>query len=78
MNHKMYYIEWTDSCTHHGWMPKECLKDVGIAKCASCGFLVRDGKKEVVLAINKMLDEQGSYGDTISIPVQNITFRKKL
>jgi len=74
---RIYYIEWTDSCVHHGWMPKKIAKNLQAAKCASAGFLVRAGKEETILAVNAMLDGTG-YGDTITIPTKNITKRKRL
>lgn len=78
---KMLLIEWWDSCSHHDWMPKEVAEERGLAKCASCGFLVKETSKRISVAVNQMLPTEihdGGFGEMIVIPKAVIISIKEL
>lgn len=76
---KIYLIDWIDSAAEPGWVASFNLKSVKIAKCQSAGFLVKENKKFITLALNRAADgSHFPYGELMSIPKACITKKRKL
>ena len=63
INYKLVKVEWVDSSFSEGWVDKDTC-DFGIAHISSAGYLVKEEKDFIALALN--VGEQIS--DVINIP----------
>jgi hypothetical protein len=64
------YVEWVDSMNSPGWRRSDDLDDASRpARCCSVGFVVRDTRDALTLALNHCRDEGTSpYADLMTIP----------
>lgn len=63
LKYKLVKVEWVDSSFSEGWIDKDTC-DFGIAHISSAGYLVKEEKDFIALALN--IGEQIS--DIINIP----------
>lgn len=77
MKRKALWLRWMDSGSTPGWGDEESLKEEALV-CESIGWLVKENKNVIVLALNASFDEYSRYpfGDAISIPKGCILSRK--
>ena len=68
---KVLYVEWVDASSNSGW--EKASDIVGIHRCRSVGFLVKEDKTQVVLAACVSGDECNA---NIAIPKEWIKKRK--
>lgn len=68
-------IDWVDSHSCYGWLNEDEIHNADML-CQSIGFLIKEDKKNITLALSRALNENYKpYGDTITIP--KVTIRKR-
>ncbi len=65
-NLKIVTVEWDDTCSNGGWMPKDQARMDW--KVLSTGLLLSRDKREIVLA-QSMVHGRDTVADTITIPM---------
>lgn len=70
---KAYAITWIDAATKSGWHD---ISELGIAECYAIGYLVKDTKEYLSLAVT--ISDDGGVLGTISIPKAWIKKRKRV
>lgn len=68
---KALYVEWIDSCCTNGWLQQHDIEAAGaVMTCQSLGFLVKETKDAIVLALNRSTSENTArpYGELVTIP----------
>jgi hypothetical protein len=77
MAHRRVYIEWVDSEEVSGWTTVDEADHDNKIPVKSCGFLVKETEKVVIIASS--VDEvNGNYLGLLSIPKLAITKRRYL
>ena len=77
----MLYVEWVDSACLNGWLLPSDIDAAGSpTTCASAGFLVKETKTSLVLALNRGVSENVArpFGEVVTIPKVSITKRVRL
>jgi len=74
---KIVHISWVDSCCAHGWLDPVDVSP-NPASCESVGFLVRETKEVVTVAMNRGLEGATAFGEYTTIPRACITKMKVL
>ena len=73
MKRKIYYIQWKDAWSRHGWHDA-CDADKTDAgyKCESVGFLIREDKKSIRLT-QSLADTNETTACTLTVPTPWLT-----
>jgi len=66
-------IHWSDACSEETWAEFDD-KMLDLVDCVTCGYLVYEDKRRIVVAAS--LSEDKGYSDAIAIPIGWITKRK--
>ena len=77
MKQKAYHIKWIDSAGNFGW--QGVSEKYTPAQCESIGFLVKESKDCITIALNRATDEGNApYGELMTIPKIAIKRKKQI
>ena len=71
---KALYLEWEDSSSLAGRIWHDQDSDVGVSKCMTAGFVIREDKNSVTIASH--VTPHGDMAGDITIPKKSVTKRR--
>lgn len=77
-NYKIIEIEWKDSTYYSGHYKKETIKEYGLKRMKTIGYLIEENKELIKIAMTKETTEEDNIADFIIIPKVNIISRRFL
>ena len=77
-NYKIIEIEWKDITFYPGYYKAETIKEYGIKRMKTIGYLIEETKKLIKMAMTKETTEEDNVAEFIVIPKENIISRRFL
>lgn len=69
--YEIVYVEWLDACASAGWHSSRDIREGGLAKMKSIGFLVHRDSETVIISSSKGVEDR--FGDAMTIPRSAVT-----